>query len=125
MAGMSVLDYAMMVEDTHVTTQIIEYRERDIDSGVSGRGSGPLIGVVLFDTLRDGYSMVYSFFEPSEIKRSLGTFFILDHIERTRKAGLPYCHLGYWVTESQKMAYKSRFLPQQRLLSGGWTEFRK
>ena len=64
MADMTVLDYAMMVEDSHVETRIIEYRRRSIDSGITGRG-GELIAVALTDVLSDGLSMVYSFFEPS------------------------------------------------------------
>ena len=72
MADMTVLDYAMMVEDSHVETRIIEYRRRDVDSGITGRGSD-LIAVALTDVLSDGLSMVYSFFEPSEESRSLGT----------------------------------------------------
>ncbi|MEO0545325.1 MAG: arginyltransferase [Pseudomonadota bacterium] len=120
MVNMSVLDYAMMVEDSHVDTQILEYRQRGPDTGVSGKGEGPLIAVVLYDTLSNGLSMVYSFFEPSEDNRSLGTFVILDHIERARKAGLAHCHLGYWVAGSPKMDYKARFLPQERLQSSGW-----
>ena len=120
MSGMTVLDYAMMVEDSHVDTHILEYRRRGPDSLVLGKGSGELIAVVLFDKLTDGFSMVYSFFDPSEDKRSLGTFLILDHIRRARKAGVNHCHLGYWVEGSSKMAYKSRFLPQQRLATDGW-----
>ena len=38
MADMSVLDYAMMVEDTHVDTRVIEYRFRGPDTGITGRG---------------------------------------------------------------------------------------
>ena len=63
MADMTVLDYAMMVEDSHVETRIIEYRKRTVDSGITGRG-GDLIAVALTDVLSDGLSMVYSFFEP-------------------------------------------------------------
>jgi Arginine-tRNA-protein transferase, C terminus len=29
-------------------------------------------------------------------------------------------HLGYWVRGSRKMEYKSRFLPQERLMPEGW-----
>ena len=47
--------------------------------------------------LADGLSMVYSFYEPEEEKRSLGTFMILDHIERAQRLGLPHVYLGYWV----------------------------
>ena len=123
MADMTALDYAMMIEDSHVTTRLLEFRKRGPDSGITGKGEGPLIAVVLFDELSNGLSMVYSFFEPSDEKRSLGTFLILDHIDRTRRKGLSFCHLGYWVEESQKMAYKARFLPQERLTPAGWTKY--
>ena len=119
MADMTVLDYAMMVEDSHVETRIIEYRRRGTDSGITGRGE-ELVAVALTDVLSDGLSMVYSFFEPSEQNRSLGTFMILDHITRARRQGLPYVYLGYWIEGSKKMDYKGRFLPQQRLAPSGW-----
>jgi arginine-tRNA-protein transferase len=76
--------------------------------------------VALTDVLSDGLSMVYSFFEPSQHSRSLGTFMILDHITRARRLGLPYVYLGYWIEGSKKMDYKGRFLPQQRLAPSGW-----
>jgi arginine-tRNA-protein transferase len=119
MADMTVLDYAMMVEDSHVTTRIIEYRRRAPDTGITGKG-GELIAAALTDILGDGLSMVYSFFEPGEHDRSLGTFMILDHIARARSMGLPYVYLGYWIDGSSKMGYKGRFLPQQRLAPNGW-----
>jgi len=122
MGDMTVLDYAMMVEDSHVETKIIEFRKRGPDSFVTGKGEGDLIAVVLYDQISTGLSMVYSFFDPGFEKRSIGTFLILDHIERCRKLGLPHCHLGYWVEGSQKMEYKSRFKPQERLTLGGWVE---
>jgi leucyl-tRNA---protein transferase len=121
MADMSVLDYAVMVEDSHVKTQLIEYRRRGIDSAINGRGQGDLLAVALTDILDDGLSMVYSFFEPAEAHRSLGTFMILDHIERAKRLGLRYVYLGYWVRDSRKMGYKARYLPQERLLAEGWT----
>lgn len=122
MVGMTVLDYAMMIEDTHVDTAVIEYRKRGVDTAVTGKGEGDLIAVVLYDRLPTGLSMVYSFFEPDEDRRSLGTFIILDQIDRARREGLPHCHLGYWVENSPKMAYKARFLPQERLGVAGWYE---
>ncbi|MEM9574110.1 MAG: arginyltransferase [Pseudomonadota bacterium] len=120
MSDMTVLDYAMMVEDSHVETKIIEYRRRGPDSFVTGTGEGPLVAVALSDRMADGYSMVYSFFDPEEERRSLGTWMILDHIERTRQSGLPHVYLGYWVEGSRKMEYKTRFRPQQHLLANGW-----
>jgi leucyl-tRNA---protein transferase len=118
MADMTVLDYAMMVEDSHVETRIVEYRRPAF--GASSRGD--LIAVALTDVLADGLSMVYSFFEPDESARSLGTFMVLDHIARARAMGLAYVYLGYWVRGSNKMDYKSRFLPQERLMPEGWAK---
>src|SRR5262249_18694538 len=120
MADMTVLDYAMMVEDSHVETRMIEYRRCGPDSSINGRGTGELIAVALTDLLSDGLSMVYSFFDSAESARSLGTFMILDHITRARDMGLAYVYLGYWVEGSRKMDYKGRFLPQQRLTPEGW-----
>jgi arginine-tRNA-protein transferase len=120
MADMSVLDYSMMVEDSHVETRMVEYRRRGPDSAINGRGSGQLLAVALTDVLSDGLSMVYSFFDSDEAARSLGTFMILDHIARAKEMGLAYVYLGYWVQGSRKMDYKGRFLPQQRLTPDGW-----
>jgi leucyl-tRNA---protein transferase len=120
MVDMTVLDYSMMVEDSHVETQLLEYRRRGPDTAINGRGQGPLLAVSLTDVLNDGLSMVYSFFDPEMSERSLGTFMILDQIARARTLGLPYLYLGYWVAGSRKMDYKARFLPQERLLAPGW-----
>jgi arginine-tRNA-protein transferase len=120
MADMTVLDYAMMVEDSHVETRVVEYRRRGPDTALNGRGAGDLLAVALTDVLGDGLSMVYSFFESAEAPRSLGTFMILDHIARARRMGLTYVYLGYWVSGSRKMDYKGRFLPQERLTPEGW-----
>jgi leucyl-tRNA---protein transferase len=120
MVEMSVLDYAMMVEDSHVDTTVIEYRRRGPDSGINGKGQGPLLAMALTDRMADGLSMVYSFYDPEVDGRSLGAWMILDHIERARRLGLPYLYLGYWVQDSDKMHYKATYLPQERLLGRGW-----
>jgi arginyl-tRNA--protein-N-Asp/Glu arginylyltransferase len=125
MSEMTVLDYAMMVEDTHVNTKVIEYRRRGPDSFITGRGEGPLIAVALSDRMSDGLSMVYSYFDPEHEDRSLGTFMILDHIARARTEGLPHVYLGYWVNGSRKMNYKVRFTPQEHLGPRGWERFPK
>ncbi len=118
MADMSVLDYALMVEDSHIATRLVEYRLRRPEEG-----EDRLVGAVLTDLLSDGLSMVYSFYDPDEAGRSLGTLAILDHIARARMLGLPYLYLGYWVEGSGKMGYKTRFGPQDRLLANGWQRF--
>ena len=123
MADMSVLDYSMMIEDSHVDTRLVEYRRRGPDSRINGRGQGPLLGVALTDILADGLSMVYSFYDPEAADRSIGTYMILDHIERARRLGLPHVYLGYWVEGSRKMEYKARYLPQERLAMEGWERY--
>ncbi len=120
MAGMSILDYSMMIQDSHVDTTMIEYRIRGPETMITGEGTGEPVAYALTDNLRNGLSMVYSFFDPAEDHRGIGSYIILDHINRARKAGLPYVYLGYWVEDSPKMAYKARFLPQERFSSNGW-----
>jgi arginine-tRNA-protein transferase len=114
MADMAMLDYAMMVEDSHVDSRLATYRLRSND------GKGRLLACCLTDVLDDGLSMVYSFYEPCERQRSLGTYMILEHIVRARAFGLPHLYLGYWVRGSKKMDYKAQYLPQQRLGPEGW-----
>lgn len=122
MSDMSVLDYAMMVEDTHVPTRIIEYRIFD-DTAEEIHQNGRLIAVALSDLMGDGLSMVYSYFDPDCSDRSLGTYMILDHIKRAQDRNLPHVYLGYWVAGSRKMDYKTRFLPQDHLMAAGWERF--
>lgn len=120
MSDMSALDYAIMVEDSHVNTRVIEYRRREPGDGIAGTPRGELLAVALTDMMSDGLSMVYSFFNPDLEKRSLGTFMILDHINRTKTLGLPHVYLGYWVKGSPKMGYKTRYQPQEHLTARGW-----
>ncbi|MGO9391990.1 arginyltransferase [Rhodoblastus sp.] len=116
MADMAMLDYAMMVEDSHVESRLARYRLR-----VPGAEPGPLVACCLTDVLEDGLSMVYSFYDPELAHRSLGAFMILDHVFRARAMGLPHLYLGYWVAGSKKMDYKAHYLPQERLGNEGWT----
>jgi len=115
MSDMGLFDYVAMVEETPVETHIVEYR-RATDDGTPG----PLMACALSDVLRDGLSMVYSFYHPGEDGRSLGTQMILDHIASARARGLPYVYLGYWIDGSAKMDYKSRFQPLEALGPEGW-----
>jgi arginyl-tRNA--protein-N-Asp/Glu arginylyltransferase len=115
MADMTWPDYVAMVEDTAVRTHIIEYRRASND-----RGPGDLVACVLVDVLSDGLSLVYSFYDPTMTRRSLGVFVILDHVVQACLMGLPYVYLGYWVPGSAKMDYKARFSPLEILKPGGW-----
>jgi arginine-tRNA-protein transferase len=110
MSSMTFADYREMVEASPIDTRIAEYREAD----------GQLVAACLLDALDDGFSAVYSFFDPEFEKRSLGTFIILDLIERCRALRLPYLYLGYWINGNRKMAYKTRFRPLEALSPKGW-----
>ncbi len=120
MTQMTVLDYAQMIEDSHVNSKIVSYFRRGPDSGLTDKGDGDLLACAITDVLADGLSMIYSFYQPDAPDRSLGTFMILDHIARANALGLPYVYLGYWVYGSPKMDYKARFLPQEHLMPQGW-----
>jgi arginine-tRNA-protein transferase len=129
MVDMSVLDYAMMVEDSIIETTITEYRlPPQPNARAHGKGiradKGQLVGVALCDRLSDGISMVYSFFDPTFDQRSLGTYMILETINYAKILDLPYLYLGYWIEGSQKMTYKSKFMPQDHLTGNGWVRQR-
>jgi arginine-tRNA-protein transferase len=109
MADMDFASYRAMIEDTPVSTNLAEFRDR-----------GRLQGLCLTDRMNDGYSLVYSFFDPSLSDRSPGIYAILWHVERARSLGLAHVYLGYWIAESPKMAYKSRFRPLEALGPDGW-----
>ena len=115
MSDMGWLDYVAMVEDTAVRTHLIEYRLPSTDGG-----PGDLVAVTLTDLLKDGLSMVYSFFDPDLERLSLGRFAILDHLHQAATVGLPYVYLGYWVQGSPKMDYKAEFRLLEALRPWGW-----
>ncbi len=115
MADMAMIDYGMMIEDSHVESRLALYRQ----TGAEGE-AGDLTACCLTDILDDGLSMVYSFYDPEHKRRSLGAYMILDHIERAKAMGLPHLYLGYWVEGSRKMDYKAQYLPQERLGQNGW-----
>lgn len=119
MADMDEQDFADMVEQTPVDSYMIEYREPTAD-GSRGR----LVGCCLTDRQGDGLSMIYSFFDTRHpLREGLGTYIILDHVQRAANAGLPYVYLGYWIEGSTRMAYKARFRPLERLGPDGWSRF--
>ena len=116
MAAMDEIDYADMVEHTSVSSYVVEYREPS-ENGVPGR----LVGACLTDRQGDGLSMIYSFYDPEhEVRTGLGNYIILDHIRKAAEDGLPYVYLGYWVEGSQRMQYKVRYRPLERLGHSGW-----
>jgi leucyl-tRNA---protein transferase len=79
-----------------------------------------LLGVAVTDVVSAGLSAVYTFYDPDEDTRSLGTLAILRQIELTQERDLPHLYLGYWIDGHQKMDYKARFRPLELLTADGW-----
>ncbi|MFT6958251.1 MAG: arginyl-tRNA--protein-N-Asp/Glu arginylyltransferase [Halieaceae bacterium] len=79
-----------------------------------------LISVAVVDVMVDGLSAIYTFFEPEEERRSLGTYAVLWQIEQAREMGLDYLYLGYWIQNCQKMSYKADYKPLELFLDGSW-----
>lgn len=102
-------DYADMLNDRHCDVFLIECRL-----------GGNLVCVAVTDATPDGLSAMYTFFDPDQAARSLGSYAILLQIAETLRRGLPHLYLGYWIPDSPKMAYKTRFRPCEGLLGGLW-----
>ncbi len=82
-----------------------------------------LIAVTLFDEIPgNGLSAIYTFFDPDPAfdSRSLGRLMILQLIEIARGLELTYLYLGYWIRDSQKMAYKTEYRPIEMLINSRW-----
>ncbi|MGE4279229.1 MAG: arginyltransferase [Magnetospirillum sp.] len=110
MALMGFYDYRSMVEDSPIDTFLLEFRQAD----------DTLVAVCLTDRMGDGLSAVYSFYEPEMQSASLGTYVVLWLLEEATRQGLPFVYLGYWIPESRKMAYKTRFQPLEAFGPDGW-----
>jgi arginine-tRNA-protein transferase len=81
-----------------------------------------LMAVAVTDTTPDALSAVYTFFDPDEPSRGLGTLSILRQIACAQRTGRDYLYLGYWIEGHPKMHYKARFKPLQVLGPAGWRE---
>jgi arginine-tRNA-protein transferase len=110
MVGMRFHEYRSMIEDSPIDTRLVEFRDP----------AGQLVACCLADWAADGISAVYSFFDTSEPRRSLGSFVVMWLIEAAQASSLDYVYLGYWVRESRKMAYKTRFRPIEGFGPSGW-----
>jgi arginine-tRNA-protein transferase len=81
-----------------------------------------LIAASVVDHFQGGISAVYTYFDPEFAKRSLGTYAILYMIKQARMRQIPYVYLGYWVRNSEKMAYKSAFKPLEGYFDRKWSD---
>lgn len=87
---------------------------------IESRQKGRLLAVAVVDYMSNGLSAVYSFFDPDEHKRSLGTHAILQQIWLARLYHLPHLYLGYWIKNHPKMDYKGNFSGLEILRNMRW-----
>lgn len=111
MADMDAEDFISMIEDGTSSTRIIDFRDKNTNQ---------LVACVLVDLLKDGISLVYSFFDTDFKAKSIGSYIILSQIMDMQNQDKDYVYLGYWIDGSEKMAYKKRFKPLEALGPTGW-----
>lgn len=84
------------------------------------RKDGRLLAVAATDVLPNALSAVYTFYEPNEAARGLGTCAILAQIDWARRAHLAHVYLGFWLAGHPKMDYKIRYRPIESFRDGRW-----
>jgi len=110
--------YRSFLCQSNVESVLVEFREGDALKMVS-----------VIDIVHDGISAVYTFYDTSEPapqsnqkRPSYGTYNVMWQAQWAKALGLPYLYLGYWIKDSQKMAYKQNYRPLEKLLDGVWVK---
>ncbi|GAA0704267.1 arginyltransferase [Dokdonella soli] len=104
-------DFARFLYTAWSPTRFIEFRQGD-----------RLLAVAVTDFCAAGLSAVYTFFDPDEEARGLGTFAILSQLRLAYEQALPHVYLGFWIDSHPKMHYKTRYRPLEVLREGSWHE---
>jgi arginine-tRNA-protein transferase len=104
-------DFARFLYTAWSPTRFVEFR----------RGER-LLALAVTDFCAAGLSAVYTFYDPDEDARGLGTFAILSQLQLARERALPFVYLGFWIDGHPKMHYKTRFRPLEVLRQNAWVE---
>jgi len=122
--------YEQYINQRHLNGDMFPASREQFDSFLSSewgvtyfieyRLNGELIGASVTDVMDDGLSAIYTYFQPSCEKRSLGVFAILTQLKLCAERELPYLYLGYWIKACQKMAYKIEYRPCQVRVNERW-----
>lgn len=109
------VEFDQFLVGTWSDTRFMEVRRRE---------DSRLLAVAVTDRVPDALSAVYTFYDPLETERSLGTFCVLSQIEWAKRDGRQFLYLGYWIEGHGKMDYKRRFQPSQGFYNGRWQPMR-
>ena len=82
-----------------------------------------LIAVAVTDVLPNSLSAIYTFFDPKYSHYSLGIHSVLSQINACKTLQKDYLYLGYQIDSCQKMNYKTKYQPYQRLIGSQWVNF--
>ncbi len=90
---------------------------------IESRLHGKLLSVAVVDFLTAGPSAVYTFFDPEEKQRSLGTFAVLQQVWLAQLYQLPHIYLGYWIKDHPKMDYKRHYAGLELFQNESWQAY--
>lgn len=82
-----------------------------------------LIALAICDVTLDSLSAVYTLYDLTYSKYSLGTLMILQQLNIAKHLEKNWLYLGYYIKQCQKMNYKTKFSPYQILQNGKWVQY--